>query len=114
MSLFWSQWSEGSKYYNREAVRWLKEDWSVSLVRIAMGVEMGGFLQNPDVEMARVKTVVDAAIEFGIYVIIDWHDHNAEQHVARAKAFFSEVAKGFGSFPNVIFETFNEPVAQSW
>jgi endoglucanase len=114
MSLFWSQWSEGSKYYNREAVRWLKEDWSVSLVRIAMGVEMGGFLQNPDVETARVKTVVDAAIEFGIYVIIDWHDHHAEQHIPEAKSFFDDMARIYGKAANVIFETFNEPEHQSW
>lgn len=114
MSLFWSQWNEGSKYYNREAVYWLQKDWSVSLVRVAMGVEMGGFLKNPDVETARVKTVVDAAIEFGIYVIIDWHDHNAEQHIPEAKMFFSDMAALYGNTANVIFETFNEPEHQNW
>jgi endoglucanase len=114
MSLFWSQWSEGSKYYNHNAVQWLHDDWHVSLVRIAMGVQFGGFLENPDVERARVKAVVDAAIELGIYVIIDWHDHHAEQHVTEAKAFFEDVAAAYGKSPNVIFETFNEPIHQSW
>ena len=27
-----------------------------------------------------LQTVVDAALELGIYVVIDWHDHNADQH----------------------------------
>jgi endoglucanase len=114
MSLFWSQWSEGSKYYNHNAVQWLRDDWHVNLVRIAMGVQHGGFLDNPDVERARVKAVVDATIELGIYVIIDWHDHHAEQHITEAKAFFEDVAATYGKSPNVIFETFNEPIHQSW
>jgi len=114
MSLFWSQWSEGSKYYNGNVVQWLYDDWRVSLIRIAMGVQFGGFLENPAVERARVKTVVDAAIEVGLYVIIDWHDHHADQHIAEAKAFFEDVAATYGKFPNVIFETFNEPIHQSW
>lgn len=114
MSFFWSQWSEGSKYYNRNVVQWLYKDWRVNLVRIAMAVQHGGYLENPDIEMARVKTVVEAAIEVGIYVIIDWHDHHAEEHIAEAKQFFGRVAAIYGKSPNVIFETFNEPMQQSW
>lgn len=114
MSLFWSQWEEGSRFYTREAVSWLIEDWHVSLVRAAVGVEPDGYLANPEPEKARVKTVVNAAIEFGIYVIVDWHDHNAELHVEQAKAFFEEIAGEFGQYPNVLFEPFNEPKLQDW
>jgi endoglucanase len=114
MSLFWSQWSEGSKYYNGNVVQWLYQDWHVSLIRIAMGVQFGGFLENPTVERARVSAVVEAAIEVGVYVIIDWHDHHAEEHISEAKAFFEDVAAAYGKSPNVIFETFNEPMHQSW
>jgi endoglucanase len=114
MSFFWSQWSEGSRYYNRNVVQWLYEDWHVTLVRIAMGVQFGGFLENPSAEMARVRAVVEAAIAIGVYVIIDWHDHHAEQHIAEAKTFFGDVARMYGKSPNVIFETFNEPMHQSW
>lgn len=114
MSLFWSQWSEGSKYYNEDAIRWLVQDWNINLVRIAMGVEYGGYLENPAAEISRVRVVVNAAIELGIYVIIDWHDHNADQHITQAKSFFDQMAEAYGSFPNVLFETFNEPVGQSW
>ena len=112
MSLFWSQWSGG--FWNPGVVSTLSDDWHASLVRAAMGVEMGGYLDNASAEKARVKTVVDAAIAKGIYVIIDWHDHNATQHTDQAKAFFTEMAQTYGNKPNVIFEIFNEPDNESW
>ena len=46
-----------------------------------MGVEdPGGYLDNQQSNKKRLKTIVDAAIDEGIYVIIDWHSHNAEDH----------------------------------
>lgn len=109
MSLFWSQW--GSKFWNASVIKTLKNDWNSTVVRAAMAVEEGGYLTNPSAEKARVKAVVDAAIAEGIYVIIDWHDHNAHQHVEPSKAFFKEMAETYGSKPNVMFEIFNEPTA---
>merc|ERR1712004_275362 len=76
--------------------------------------EMGGYLENSGVETRRMEAVVDACIAAGIYVVIDWHDHNAEQHVGQAKGFFSKMAQKYGRYPNVMFELFNEPVHQSW
>jgi endoglucanase len=114
MSIFWSQWSPGSKYYNRDAVKHLVDDWHVTVVRAAMGIEPDGYLADPAREKARIIAVVDAAIEFGIYVIIDWHDHYADQHILQSKEFFREMAQKYGGLPNIIFETFNEPIHQDW
>ena len=112
MSFFWSQWI--GKYYTKETVKWLKEDWNCNIVRAAMAVDHEGYLVNPEVEKAKVKTVIDAAIEEGIYVLIDWHDHEAENHLEEAKTFFSEIAETYGDIPNIIYETYNEPLNVSW
>jgi aryl-phospho-beta-D-glucosidase BglC (GH1 family) len=61
-----------------------------------------------------MEAVVDAAIAAGIYVVIDWHDHKAEEHLEQAKVFFDEMARKYGSYPNVLFELYNEPTQQSW
>lgn len=108
MSLFWSQWI--GKYYTAETVNWLRDDWKCTVVRAALAVEPDGYLKNPEVEKKKVFTVVDAAIKAGIYVIIDWHDHNAHLHTEQAVAFFGEVAKRYSKVPNVIYETYNEPL----
>ncbi|CAE8612727.1 unnamed protein product [Polarella glacialis] len=112
MSLFWSQWMP--KFWSEDTVRWLKDDWHVTLVRAAMAVESGGYLESPATELAKMEAVVQAAIDIGIYVVVDWHDHNAEQHVPQAKEFFKHMAEKYGHYPNVMFEIFNEPVRQSW
>jgi endoglucanase len=39
MSLFWSQWI--GKYYNAQCIKWLRDDWKCTVVRAAMGVDMG-------------------------------------------------------------------------
>jgi len=64
------------------------EYWKISLLRAAYGIEMGGHLENPATELAKLHQVVETAIKVGIYVIIDWHDHNAHEHVEQAKTFF--------------------------
>lgn len=112
MSFFWSQWMD--KYYNKKVVKWLKTDWKCSVIRVAMGVEAGGYLEKPEREKRKMVKMVKAAIDEGLYVIIDWHDHNAENHLKEAKAFFSEMAEKFGNYPNVIYEIYNEPLKVSW
>ena len=108
MSLFWSQWI--GKYYTPEVVNGLRDDWKCTVVRAALAIEPDGYLKNPEAEKKKIFTVVDAAIKAGIYVIVDWHDHNAHQHTAQSVAFFSELAKRYGKYPNVIYETYNEPL----
>lgn len=114
MSLFWSQWQ--GKYYNYNTLKWLRDDWKISVIRAAMGVQSGGYITNKDAEKAKIKTVVDAAIDLGIYVIIDWHSHSAENlaEASEALKFFDEMSKLYGNYPNVIYEPYNEPLSVSW
>jgi aryl-phospho-beta-D-glucosidase BglC (GH1 family) len=116
MSLFWSNtgWG-GEAFYNAAAVQWTRTDWGIEVIRAAMGVEApGGYLQDPS-NKAKVETVVNAAIQEGIYVIIDWHSHHAEDHKVAAITFFTDMATQFGHLPNVIYEVYNEPLAGvSW
>ena len=112
MSLYWSQW--GGQFYNADCIRWLRDDWKCTIVRAACGVRKGGYLSNPDRELARIKTVIDACINLGIYVVVDWHDHCAENHLQQSKEFFQTIAKEYGNTPNIIYEIYNEPVKVSW
>lgn len=116
MSLFWSQWGDGSKFYNEGVIDQLVTDWKINVIRAAMGVAVAddGYLKNPEREKNKVKTIVDAAIAKGIYVIIDWHSHAAENEEVEAKAFFAEMAQLYGSYPNVIYELYNEPTKSTW
>ncbi|MEM5948092.1 glycoside hydrolase family 5 protein [Spirochaetia bacterium 38H-sp] len=110
MSLFWSQWS--SLFWNKDVVHNLVKDWNISIIRCAMGVEIGGYLNNHMLHKKWTTTVVDAAIEEGIYVIIDWHTHGI--YLPQAKEFFAEMAAKYANVPNVIFEVFNEPDTETW
>lgn len=115
-SFFWSNddWG-GERYYKSEVVSWLKEDWNTTIVRAAMGVEdSGGYIDNRNGNKNRIKVIVDAAIEEGIYVIIDWHSHHAEDYQDEAIEFFQEMASLYGQNDNVIYELYNEPLDISW
>jgi len=107
MSLFWSQWAP--EYWNRDVVGWLAKDWKISVVRAAMAVDNNGYLTNPAQQMKRVDSVVQAAIDNDVYVIVDWHDHDANLHVDQAKTFFEAMSRKYGDKPNVIWEIWNEP-----
>lgn len=112
MSLFWSQW--GGEYYNEETIKWLRDDFKCTLVRVAVGVEGGGYLDNPYEEYQKATTVIEACIKLGIYVIVDWHDHHAENHLNEAISFFNNISSTYGNTPNIIYEIYNEPLDISW
>ena len=115
-SFFWSNdnWG-GERFYNPEVVEWLKKDWKTTIVRASMGVEdPGGYLDNKTGNKDRIKIIVDAAIEKGLYVIIDWHSHHAEDNTEEAVLFFEEMASIYGHHNNIIYEIYNEPLDISW
>lgn len=101
------------RFYTAGAVNSLSKGWGCTVVRAAMGVEpANGYIEKPDWSKEKIKTVVDAAIKEGIYVIIDWHSHNIR--LKEAKSFFAEMAATYGKYPNIIYELFNEPDEETW
>ncbi len=111
VSLGWHNW--WASFYNKETIAWLKKDWNANVIRAAIGVDPeGAYLDDPAKAMECLYTVVDAAIENDMYVIIDWHSHTTKKDAA--KEFFSKAAAKYKDCPNVIYEIFNEPEYQSW
>lgn len=101
------------RFYNASSVDYLVNDWGAQVVRASMGVELeGAYIDNPEMGINCVQTVVDAAIEHGAYAIIDWHSHGLRTE--EAKDFFKKMATRYKGVPNVIYEVFNEPVEDSW
>jgi hypothetical protein len=111
MSFFWSNWSE--KYWNAVTVDRMVDEFKCEIVRAAYGVDDQGNPYNPANE-EKVREVVKAAINRGIYVIIDWHSHGAYLNPSAAKDFFGKMAGEFGGYDNVIFELYNEPKQIPW
>jgi len=107
MSFYWDRtgWN-GHQFYTAGAVNTLASSWNVDIVRAAFSGTSGN--------NGKIKTVVDAAIEKGIYVILDYHSHTANNEVSTAKAFFDNyLGASYINKPNFLFEIFNEPVGST-
>ncbi len=113
MSHYWSIWGP-QKFYNRGVVSWLADDWKVDVIRAAMAVsqEGAGWMHDKEYHTKLVDSVIAAAVDAGIYVIVDWHTH--EIHLDGAKEFFGMMAQKYKDCPNIIWEIFNEPEYQTW
>ena len=103
------------QYYNETTIAALKCQWNSNIVRAAMAVDQGGYLTDPTDQVALVNAAVQAAIDQGMYVIIDWHiEGDSSIYQSQAITFFKQMATKWGSYPNVIYEIWNEPTNQSW
>lgn len=111
-SLFWSNTGWGAdRYYNADVVAYVQKEWNATIIRAAIGADKnGGYAADPDGNFAKAERVIDAAIAQGMYVIVDWHSHNAEKDPALAIKFFERVANKYGKAPNLIYEIYNEPL----
>jgi endoglucanase len=106
MSLFWSQWTPA--FYNARAIDWIARDWHATAVRAAIAAASGGYTSEPAIETKRAEEAIDAAIAAGVYVVVDWHAHDPLP--AEAIRFFTDIAHKYRGVPNIIYETWNEPL----
>jgi endoglucanase len=111
MSFGWSCFHP--RFYTAGAVQTLVKDWNCNVIRAALGVEPeNGYKADSAGQIKLIKTVIDAAIKEGVYVIIDWHSHNI--NLKEALAFFKTMATDYHAYPNIIYELFNEPDHETW
>ena len=120
MSLYWSSGeAAATDYYSEAAIDNLVSSMNVQIVRFVMGISESwdnnrGYLSGgAERQKTYLNAVVNAAVKNDIYVIIDWHSHQAENQTSSAVEFFEWAAKTYGGYDNVIFEVYNEPIG-SW
>jgi hypothetical protein len=115
ISSMWLHWQTQPYAQNLDALEWMRDEWNIDVFRVAMGVEPeGAYLSDPDLWRGEVETVIENAAAAGVYVIVDFHAHQAHQHRPEAVAFFSDLAERYGHLPNIIWEPYNEPEQVSW
>ncbi|MBM0204115.1 cellulase family glycosylhydrolase [Micromonospora sp. STR1s_5] len=115
ISSMWLNWETAPYAENLSALRWMRDNWNLQVIRAAMGVEpAGAYLSDPAKARAQVETIINNAVTAGVYVIVDWHAHEAQNNQSQAVAFFGDLARRYGNLPNVIWEPYNEPLQVSW
>ncbi len=121
ISSMWLNWEKSGYALSYAAMQWMRDQWGITLFRAAMGVmdgerapAAGGYLTSPATMENQVDQIVQNATELGVYVLIDWHDHFAQDSTEEAKEFFQRKAAQHKDNPSVIYEVFNEPVPRVW
>ncbi|MBP5401739.1 MAG: glycoside hydrolase family 5 protein [Treponema sp.] len=108
MSSHGLQWY--GKYANKDVITWLRDDWNCQLWRPALYTQ-GGYIGNP-VLKEKVIDSIEACIDNGMYVLVDWHvlgDKDPLLYAVDAEDFFTEIAQKYGDKANIIYEICNEP-----
>ena len=124
-SYFWS--CSAPMWWTKENVNFLVSKYNIQIIRLPVSIAPGdntwenhdatwnedNYLHRPDYVRGMVDEMVKAAIENDIYVIIDFHEHNAHHWNDLAKDFFTYFATKWGEYPNVMYEIYNEPTTSN-
>jgi len=108
MSFFWDIYA--GSFYTAQTVYDMVDNWNCEILRAAIGTTT---TDNSYPSREKVRTIVNACREKGVYVIIDFHTHHLEDEIGAGEDFFWDVATEFGAYDNVIFEVYNEPLGPS-
>ena len=108
------------QFVNSETFRYLRDDWGVNLIRLAMyTAEYGGYCSGGD--RAYLEDLIDKGVQacsaLGMYCIIDWHilaDNDPNINKESALDFFSRMSAKYSGYNNVIYEICNEPHGVTW
>jgi endoglucanase len=116
VSSMWLNWESALYAESKSALQFMRDYWKLSVIRASMGTEaQHGYLSGGKTAMLnKVETIINNAIELGVYVLVDWHTEKAVDQQSDAITFFTTLAQKYGSYPNVIWEPYNEPNGYTW
>lgn len=115
VSSMWTNWDTEHFVENKAALEYMRDAWGLSVFRVALGVEpAGAYLDAPATHRSKLERAIANALELGVYLIVDWHAHEALSDPDAARGFFDDLAAQYGEYPNLIWETFNEPLRVDW
>ncbi|MEH2942817.1 glycoside hydrolase family 5 protein [Lachnospiraceae bacterium KK002] len=105
------------EYVNQKAFSYMKKNWNINAVRLAMYTgEYNGYCTGDSANRKALEKQIDQGVKYaakaGLYVIIDWHilsDGNPRTYEKEAVAFFKKMASKYKNYTNVIYEICNEP-----
>lgn len=105
------------EYVNQKAFSYMKKNWNINAVRLAMYTgEYNGYCTGDSANRKALEKRIDQGVKYaakaGLYVIIDWHilsDGNPQTNKSEALKFFDEISSKFKNYDNVIYELCNEP-----
>lgn len=105
------------EYVNQKAFTYMKKNWKINTVRLALYTsEYNGYCTGDASNRRALEKRIDQGVKYaakaGLYVIIDWHilsDGNPRTYEKEAVAFFKKMAAKYKNYTNVIYEICNEP-----
>lgn len=114
-SLWFSQWL--TEFYSPNVVRAVKCTFNSNVIRAAIGPESNGYFGNLDQAINAATVIGDAAIDNGIYFVVDLHygfqdcdnQDEFERFTNKAIEFFTRILSKYNGSPNLLLELWNEP-----
>lgn len=104
------------QYINYDAMKTMRDEWGVEVVRLAMYSAEGGYCTGDKANrkklISKINNAVKWADELGMYVIIDWHvlgEGNPQTYQKQARNFFKRMSKKYKDHDNIFYEVCNEP-----
>ncbi len=105
------------QYVNQKGFAYMKKQWGINAVRLAMyTAEYNGYCTGDAKNRRALEKTIDRGVKYaakaGLYVIIDWHilsDANPKTYEKQAVSFFKRMASKYKKYTNVIYEICNEP-----
>jgi endoglucanase len=115
MSTHGLQWY--SQCVNDASLNALATDWNADIMRISMYIQEDGYETDPARFTNLVSSIIDKVTARGMYAIVDWHmldPGDPHYNLARAKTFFTEIARRHNGNKNLLYEIANEPSGVAW